>query len=570
MNRFWRRLLLLGAIAILATVVAAACGDDDDDSQAGQAGAPSGIDTNQVLNVNLTSEPDTLDPQRATDVISISVLRQIYSTLLRLDENLDLQADMAEAVPTVGNEGISADGLTYTFKLKSGLKWSDGQKLVAQDFVNGAKRLFEPGSGNYYVDFYRVLAAGGKNAEVEKALGEGVEGDALAALENAVVANLEVSAPDDRTVVYKLNRRSPVFLLLASMWPLYPIRQDIIDANGDQWTEAGTLIANGAFVLEKWNHNEDIVLKRNDNYHGTAPVLDTINMDMIDDSALAFLAYLEGELDVTSLGPAELVQVRGSDLENEFQSYARLVTIGVYFNNDDPALSDARVRQALAGAFDRTEYAEVVREGAQLPAYSWIPPGMPGYDATAGLQYQDAVAKSKQLLADAGFAGGKGISVEILSSQSNVATLTAQWLKEQWENNLGIDVSVNALETATYFADRNAGKYQVVTGGWGADYPDPQNWLPLFRTGGLLNSGNFSDAEFDRLIDAADVELDNEKRLDLYRQAQLRMMDQMPFAPLYHSRTNLLVKPWVQDLITISMEARPGDLFFDRTFIKGR
>ena len=565
MRLFSRSLLPLFALVVLATAVA--CGDDDQQEEA----LPTGIDAEQVLNVNLQSEPDSLDPQRATDVVSITVLRNIYSTLLRIDENLEIQPDLAEEVPTVENGGISADGLTYTFKLRDNLKWSDGRDLVAQDFVNGATRLFEPASGNYYVDFYRVLAAGGRNVAVEQALSAGVEGAELEALEKAVVENLEVSAPDDRTVVYRLNRNSPVFLLLASMWPLYPVRQDVIDEHGDRWTEAGNLIANDPFTLSEWNHNENIVLARNDNYHGTTPILETINMDMIDDTAVAFLAYQAGELDIVKLGPAELVQVRGTSLEEEFSAYAQLVTIGIYFNNDDPVLSKLKVRQALAGAFDREEYAEVVREGAQLPAYSWVPPGMPGYDAEAGMQYRDAVERARKLLEEAGYAGGEGIELEILSSESNIATLTAQWLKEQWENNLGISVSINALETATYFAERNASNYQVVTGGWGADYPDPQNWLPLFGTGGLLNSGNFSDAEFDQLIAAADGELDNAKRLDLYRRAQLRMMDQMPFAPLYHGRRNILVKLWVQELIKSPMESHiPGDLFFIQTFIRGR
>ena len=271
---------------ILVLAVAAACGDDDDDDGDGGGGGGSTADAVQVLNTNLGGEPQSLDPQRATDVTSITVLENIYSTLLRLDADNNVQADLAKEVPSVDNGGISADGLTYTYKLRDDLMWSDGTPLVAQAFVDGAKHFFEPGSGNYYVDFYRVLSAGGANI----AAAEGIEGDELAAMEQAVVDQLEVSAPDDQTVVYKLNKRSPVFTLLTTMWPLYPVRQDIIDANGDAWTEAGTHVANGAFMLDTWNHNESISLVRNDNWHGEAPMLERINMDMIEDSAIAFLA----------------------------------------------------------------------------------------------------------------------------------------------------------------------------------------------------------------------------------------------------------------------------------------
>ena len=289
--------------------------------------------------------------------------------------------------------------------------------------MDGAKRLFEPGTGNYYVDFYRVLAAGGPQAAAVDALGEGVEGDALAALEQAVVDGLEVTAPDDRTVVYQLNKRSPVFTLLSTMWPLYPVRLDIIDANGDAWTEAGTHISNGAFKLDVWNHNENISLVRNDEWHRDPVMLDRLNMDMIEDTAIAFLAYQEGELDMITLGPAELVQVRGTDFESEFHSYAQLVTIGIYFNNDDPSFANQMVRQAFAGALDRDEYAEIVREGAVLPAYGWLPPGIPGYDDEVGRQYENAIAESKALY-DASGVGE--IEVEILSSDSSTAQLTAE------------------------------------------------------------------------------------------------------------------------------------------------
>jgi len=565
MRRFWR--LWLPIIAILVLGVAAACGDDEEDS-----GAATTVDTTmdaaQVLNVYLGAEPDTLDPQRATDTVSITVLRQIYSTLLTIDSSLDIQADLASEIPTVENGGISPDGLTYTFKLRDGLKWSDGTDLKAQAFVDGAKRLFDPGVGNYYVDFYRVLAAGGVNLDVEKGL---AAGDDTSALEATIAGKLEVSAPDDQTVVYKLNRRSPVFLLLTTMWPLYPVRQDLIDANGDQWTEAGNLIANGKFVLSTWDHDQRLIFTRNEQYHGQKPHLETINMGMESDSAIAFLAYTQGEFDIVVLGPEELVQVRGTDLEREFQTYASLVTLGFYFNVEDPMLQDVKVRQALAGAVDRVEYAEIVLEGAALPAYSWVPPGMPGYDPEAGRQYENAIEASKQLLADAGYPDGDGFEITLLSSDSSGGKRVTEWLKEQWETNLGITVNINLLETATYFAERNAGNYQIVSGGWGADYPDPQNWLPLFKSGGLLNSGNFSDADFDALIAAADLELDNAKRLDLYKQAQVRMMDQLPFAPLNFRNKVILVKPWVQGLSPSPMESNvPGDLFFESVSIVGR
>ena len=271
---------------------------------------------------------------------------------------------------------------------------------------------------------------------------------------------------------------------------------------------------------------------------------------------------------MVKLGPAELVQVRGTDFEQEFSSYAQLVTIGIYFNLDDASFADQRVRQAFAGAIDRNEYAEIVREGAVLPAYGWLPPGIPGYDDEVGRQYENAVAASKALF-DASGVGA--IEVEILSSDSSTAQLTAEWLQDQWETNLGVTVTIKVLERATYFAERNAGMYQVVSGGWGADYPDPQNWMPLFETGGLLNSGNFTSAAFDAKIAAADQELDNDRRIEIYQESQVIMLDEMPFAPMYYGRRNALVKPYVQGIILSAREHDiPGDLSFAKMFISGK
>lgn len=212
----------------------------------------------QELSLNLTSEPSTLDPQRATDQVSLTLVRILHSGLLSLDASDQLVPDLAEEVPTTENGGISADGLTYTFRLREGLVWSDGTPLVAQAFVDAARRLFEPGTTNQYADFYRVIASegpdGDANAAYQAAVAAGTEGEELNELAQQVVDGLRVEAPDDRTVVFHLNRQSPVFPLLASLWPLYPVRQDLVDEHGQQWTEAGTHVGNGPFILTAWEH----------------------------------------------------------------------------------------------------------------------------------------------------------------------------------------------------------------------------------------------------------------------------------------------------------------------------
>lgn len=553
--------LLLALALGLAVLALGACGTARTDADA------------RVLRLNLGGEPQTLDPQRAADSTSISVLRSLYAALLRVGPDLSIVPDLAAEVPTVANGGISEDGLTYTFHLRPGLTWSDGAPLTARAFVDGAQRLFDPANANPYVDFYRVIAAQGANARVAEALGEGATGPALEALERAASRDIEVSAPDDLTVVYRLRRRSPAFLSLVTLSPLYPVRADLIEEHGDRWTEAGHLVGNGPFTLVRWDHGQQIVLARNDRYHGGVVPLDGVRFDMIGDSAIALLAYERGELDITTLGPTELVRVRDDQaLRAQFHAYAQLSTQAVYFNAADPLLDDARVRQALSLALDRPGYAEVLREGAVLPATAWIPPGMPGYDAAAGEELaRPSLERARALLRDAGHEDGRGIELRLLVADASSARTTAQWLQEQWERGLGVGVQLVVRERAAYFEDRVQGRFQVVVGGWSADYADPENWLPQFRSGSGLNPGGFSDAAFDGLIDQAALELDQTRRLTAYRQAQRLLIDDAAIAPLAYGRRNILVQPWVKNLVTSPMEAEvPGDLYLDRAAIARR
>ncbi len=536
-----------------------------------EASPPVATDEEQILRANLSSEPSSLDPQRASDFVSLTVVRNLYSGLLRLDSEDQLVSDLAEDVPSEDNGGISEDGLTYTFQLREGLRWSDGTPLVAQAFVDGARRLFQPGSDNSYVDFYRVIAADGPdgdaNVAVQQALAAGAEG--IAELDQIVMDNLRVEAPDDRTVIYHLNRPSPEFLLLASLWPLSPVRQDLIDQYGDQWTEAGNLVGNGPFVLDSWQHGERLRLARNDNWHGEPATLEAIEFDLIDDSAVAFLAYQNDELDLVLLGPAQLVQVRTNEaLREQFVGYATLATIAVYMNSDDPLFADTRVRQAFAGGVDRIQYTSALLEGNAVPAYSWIPPGMPGHEPDLGRQYENAIDASQALLAEA---GAQGAEVTLMVPEASTAVLTAEWLQAQWQENLGVTVTLDVRETAAFRAAYAAGEFQISVGGWGADYPDPQNWLPPFTSNSPLNFGNYSNERFDELIALAGEEPDFDERLALYEEAQRLLIDEAGVMPLNHQIRAALVKPWVQGLVPSPREGIvPGDLYFEAISISGR
>ena len=274
---------------------------------------------------------------------------------------------------------------------------------------------------------------------------------------------------------------------------------------------------------------------------------------------------------MAAIGSTELVQVRGSDLEDEFQSYALLSTVGVFFNFNTAILADRKVREALAGSFDRVQFAEIVSEGAVLPAYGYLPPGMAGHDPDAGQQFRDATGRSRQLLAEAGYPDGEGFTVTLLGANVGGSVTRAEWLKEQWEQNLGITVVLDLIEPSSFIEKLFAGDWDMISGSWTADYPDPQDWLPAFAPGGRLSVGGFEDDRFTALLDEAASELDAARRLELYGEAHRILIDEVAFSPVFYARRNVLVKPWVRDFVPSATDGdAPGDAFLDGVSISGR
>ena len=229
------------------------------------------------------------------------------------------------------------------------------------------------------------------------------------------------------------------------------------------------------------------------------------------------------------------------------------------------------IRVALAGSFDRVQFAEIVNEGSVLPAYSYLPPGMAGHDPDAGQQFRDAMVRSQELLAEAGYPGGEGFTITLLGANVGGSVTRAEWLKEQWEQSLGITVVLDLIEPSSFVEKLFAGDWDLISGSWTADYPDPQDWLPAFAPGGSLAVGGFEDERFTALLDEAAVELDAARRLELYAEAQRILIDEVAFSPVFYARRNILVKPWVRDFVPAATDGdAPGDAFLAGVSISGR
>jgi oligopeptide transport system substrate-binding protein len=522
-------------------------------------GAPAGT---QVFTVNLAGEPESIDPNLSSWAASRSVILRCFDGLLGFNKDLSLRAMVAKEIPTTSNGGISADGLTYTFKLK-GYKWSDGKSVVAGDFVYSIKRMLDPVNAAEYASFYyNIVGAQDYNAATDKD----------AATVASLKAKVGVTATDDATLQIKLINQQPIFLDLMALWPVYPVREDIITANGDKWTEAATYIGNGAFKLTEWVHQDHLTFENNTSYSGTKAKLAKITYKMTTDANAAWAAYLAGELDMS--GPpsgTEKTVMADTTLSPQIVRYNDLTTFAFQFNVHKAPFDNKKLRQALCCAFDRQSYIDQVRGGVGKVALSWIPPGMPGYNATLGQDYVFNPTKAKQLLSDAGFPAGAGLpELKFQYSNTGLNPPLAQLLQQQLKDNLSINLTLEPMESAAFSKLVNGNGETWAFFGWGADYPDPDNWLPqLFGTGAGNNHTTYSNPDFDALAAKASKELDNTLRLQEWDQAQAMVMADAPILTVFYRERFVLVKPYVKGFTPAGMDGQiAGDMFFELVSIQ--
>jgi oligopeptide transport system substrate-binding protein len=508
----------------------------------------------QVLRLNAGSEPDTIDPQKASFVGEIGVIMKVFSNLLTFDSNGNLIPEMAAALPT-----LSADGLVYTFKLKPGLKYSDGQPLTAKNFVYGWQRHCDPEvAGDYAFTGYAIVGCEAYNTADIKKLSK----DDLKKLRDAV----GVKAIDDLTLEIKLAARAPYFLSVLATWCGIPTREDMITKGGEKWTEPATYIGNGPYVLKTWEHQVKMVFEANPNYHrGKAPI-DRMEYVMINDAAVAFTAYLNGELDSVGVGSNELKQVQSdAKLKEQYILQPGTCTFYLGFNTTKKPFDNPKVRRAFAQAFDKDSFVKNILLGLGLPANQFLPPGFPGYyKELKSLNFNKAAA-AKELEA-AGFAGGKGLpEIKYGFSASPRNQARAEWMQAQLKDNLGVEIKLDPLESKAYTAavKKTETTPQMYLLGWCQDYPDPQDWYTtVFHSTSTIQHTGWKNEQFDKLTSGADIEADAKKRDDMYKQAAQILIDEAPVAFFWYSVDSFLVKPYVS-----GAKFTPLDYYFSSTTI---
>lgn len=537
----WR--LLLSMFALFAVfAIAVACGDDDDDDNGNGGDAtntPSGSDSEPTGEIVIRGiQFETWDPHLSDFTQDISHFMKVWRGLYHLDNDERPQPMMAEDLPEITN-----DGKTYTIKLKDGLLWSDGDDLKAEDFVWGLLRTCNPDTGGYYQSMLSNVVgcddyyAGGEASDTE-----------LQALQDGV----GVKATDDLTIEINLLETQPSFTTQLALWVAFPVPAHLLDGPGAAWPGPLENVYNGPFIPTAYTEQSEMVLEPNPNWIGDGPGLAKVTIRYIDDTSVANQAYRTGEIHATA---ADLTQLAALETEfgDELHEWASTITIGIEYNVERAPFDNADVRVALSRATNREQMNNIVFSNANQMTTLWAPPGRNGleigeYDDILGFDEEAA----KELMADAGFENGAGFpGFTILLTDSAANKLLGEFLQAEWKRILNIDVQLEFVDSQTRSARFNSSDFDMVIGGWGEDYPDPENWfLGLWQTGGTYNKTNTSDPELDRVIGEAQFEGDDEKRRQLYQDAERILLEKANgIAPLYH-RTNLfLVKPNISGMV---------------------
>lgn len=515
---------------------------------------PSG---NQSITVNaLQGEPDNIDPNKSSFATESAVISRVFEPLLTFDKDL-------KPVPAAASSfDVSADGKIYTFHLRQGAKYSDGQPVKAQDFEYSFKRILDPSTAAEYASFFTDAGIVGSRDF------NGGKGSA---------DQVGIKAVDDNTLQIQLE--SPIGYLpdLVALWVVPPLRQDIIQKAGDGWVQdPSTYIGNGPFKMTEWVHQDHITLVPNQNYNGTQPKLQKVTLLMVTDGEADYAAYRNNERDWTLVPDADVQAVRNdSELSQQTVEYTELTTWWLTFNLAHTPMDNPNVRKALSMAIDRNALIRDVAGGVGKPATSMIPPGMPGYQPDLGKDIDFNPMQAKQLLAQAGFSDPSTFpQLRFRYATTSANQSRAEFIQGQLKQNLGIDIVLDSMEAKAFQAAYKAKDFDLAWEGWGADYPDPQDWFTgLFACNASNNKYNYCDQQFDQLAAKGDTSTDQNQRLQAYAQAQQLLVQDLPVAPLYYRGRMVLVKPWVHgggdnnSLVVTPIDSYPGITFLPQVFV---
>ena len=529
------------ALASVMAVSVAACGSSsstNDTSAADSSTTTEAADTTASadgynLAVCLASEPMTIDPALNSAVDGAIMANHMFEGLVKWVDNGSGEAELAPGQAESWEKTVNDDGtVTYAIKMRDGIKWSDGKDVTAGDFEYSWKRLADPATAADYC--YMI---------------DMVQGYAEVADGSADKDTLGIKAVDDKDLEITLSYDCPYFEEIMAFPATFPVRQDIVEGN-EEWTYSPeTYIGNGAYKMVEWSHNAYILTEKSETYYDYEKLgPDTIKYTLLDDNNAMLAAFNSGELNFIMNFPTD-------EMANYLASGQITVApyIGTYyvcFNTEDEVFSNPLVRQAFSLVIDRNYIVENVSQSGEVPATGYVPSGV--YDAegangddfrTVGGEYYSVSAddyqancdKARELLAEAGYPNGEGFpAVEYMYNTDDRHKAIAEALQNMWQTELGVTVNLSNQDWNVFLKSRKDGDFQIARNGWIADYNDPCSFLDMWYTGGGNNDAQYSNPEYDALIDAAKATSDQTERMAAFHKAEDLLIGQdSVLAPIY-------------------------------------
>ena len=478
---------------------------------AGDAPAP----PRQVLRLGIGAEPETLDPQTARSEAALTVLRDLYEGLTAIGPD-------GAAVPAAASGyELSTDARIYTFHLRPGARWSNGDPLTADDFVFAWDRLRDPSTRAPNADLLDPV--------------------------------LRAWAADPATLVVELKAPTAYFPGVLAHPATFPLNRRVLAQSGAHFAKPGIAVSNGAFVLARWEFGARIVARRNRAYWNDAATrLDGVDYHVLAEPAAELRAYRAGEIDITAtIPPAQYAWLK-AHLPGELRTAPQLAVYYLGLNLLRPPFAGRPgLRRALSMVIDRERLVQAVTGGGERPAYRFTPdgsaagePASPADPDFVRWPMSRRIETARRLLAADGAGGAPHI--ELRYNTGDLHSRIALALAAMWKEALGVETTLHAEEFKVLLQDIDRGDVtQAFRASWVGDYNDPYGFLQLLKTGAPINLPRYSSSEFDALLGAAEGEADPARRAALLTKAERRMLDDQPVIPLYFYESKHLVSPRV-------------------------
>lgn len=530
MKKKFSLLALLAALMLVLAACGFGGGSDDADKDSSDGGDKS---SDKTLNLSVTSEPPSLNPQLATDSTSGGIIKNVFEGLTRVDNKGEVQNAIAEDVQ------VSDDKLTYTFKLRDA-KWSNGDPVVAGDFAYAWKFALDPKNASEYASIlYPIKGAQAFNEGKGKA------------------EDLGIKVVDDKTLEVTLENPTPYFLELTAFYTYMPVNEKVVSGEKNWAAEAGDkYVTNGPFTLDEWKHNDSITLKKNADYWDADNVaLSTVNIKMVESEATANRMFDSGDLDYLG-SPYQVVSL---DKMNTYKDQGILKSqpyAAVYeykLNTTEGPTKNKNIRKALAMSIDREGLIKNVLKGGQTPALADVPVAIEGYENDNNLFEGNNIDEAKKYLEkgmkELGIKNAKDLKIGISINTSEAHAAVAQFIQEGWKKNLGIETTIDNSEWQVFLDKVSALDYQVARMGWIADYNDAYTFLERYDTAKNGNNDTgWENKEYKDLMNKALKETDADKRTEFLKEGQKILVEEMPVIPVYFYSNEYVMKDYVKNM----------------------